>query len=100
VAVNAYLGPSFAVTQTLSPVRMRALASALLLFAINIVGLGLGPQMVGALSDLLRPALGDESLRYAILAGCMTYFVAALFFALAGRAARADFATAARLAGD
>lgn len=98
VAVNAYLGPSFATAQTLSPVRMRALASALLLFAINIVGLGLGPQVVGALSDLLRPAFGEESLRYAILAGCMTYFVAALFFALAGRAARADFANAARLA--
>ncbi len=96
IAVNAYLGPSFAVAQTLSPVRMRALASALLLFAINIVGLGLGPQMVGALSDLLRPAFGDESLRYAILAGCMTYFAAALFFALAGRAARADFAGAAQ----
>lgn len=96
IAVNAYLGPSFAVAQTLSPVRMRALSSALLLFAINIVGLGLGPQMVGALSDLLRPAFGDESLRYAILVGCMTYFAAALFFALAGRTARADFAGTAQ----
>ena len=98
VAVNAYLGPTFAVAQTLSPVRMRALASALMLFAINIVGLGLGPQMVGAVSDLLHPVFGNESLRYAILAGCMTYFVATLFFALAGRAAREDFAGAAQLA--
>jgi len=98
IAVNAYLGPSFAVTQTLSPVRMRALASALLLFVINIVGLGLGPQFVGILSDLLRPALGEESLRYAILTGCMTYFAAALLFAIAGRAAREDFKNAAILA--
>ena len=45
-------------TQTLSPVRMRALASALLLFVINIVGLGLGPQLVGILSDLLPPCFG------------------------------------------
>lgn len=99
IAVNAYLGPSFAVTQTLSPVRMRALASALLLFMINIIGLGLGPQIVGILSDQLAFAYGQESLRYAILIGCMVYIGAALFFALAARAAREDYRQAAVLAG-
>lgn len=97
IAVNAYLGPAFAVTQTLSPVRMRALASALLLFMINIIGLGLGPQIVGILSDQLRPAFGDESLRYGILIGCMAYLVAAAFFALAAKAAREDYRHAAIL---
>jgi len=97
IAVNAYLGPAFAVTQTLSPVRMRALASALLLFMINIIGLGLGPQMVGILSDQLAFAYGQESLRYAILTGCMAYLGAAAFFALAARAAREDYRRAAVL---
>ncbi|MGK2873088.1 MAG: spinster family MFS transporter [Alphaproteobacteria bacterium] len=97
IAVNAYLGPGFAVTQTLSPVRMRAIASALLLFAINIIGLGLGPQVVGILSDQLNPAFGDDALRYAILGVCMAYFGAAAFFMVAGRAVRDDFSRAAVL---
>lgn len=97
IAVNAYLGPAFAVTQTLSPVRMRALASGLLLFMINIIGLGLGPQVVGILSDLLAAVFGQESLRYAILTGCMVYLGAATFFALAAKSAREDYRRAIQL---
>ncbi len=62
-----YLGPTFAMTQTLVRPEMRALASAILLFIINLVGLGFGPQGVGALSDLLHDSFGVESLRYALL---------------------------------
>ncbi|MAI79310.1 MAG: MFS transporter [Deltaproteobacteria bacterium] len=62
-----WLGPTFAMTQTLVPPVMRATASAILLFIINIIGLGLGPQFVGILSDLLEPQLGVQSLRYALL---------------------------------
>ena len=53
-----YLGPTFAITQALAPLRMRAVASAFLLFLINLIGLGLGPQVVGIASDLLAPRLG------------------------------------------
>ena len=42
-----YLGPTFSITQALAPLRMRAVASAFLLFLINLIGLGLGPQVVG-----------------------------------------------------
>jgi predicted MFS family arabinose efflux permease len=62
-----YLGPTFAMTQGLVRPEMRALASAILLFIINIIGLGLGPQGVGILSDLLAPAFAGQSLRYALL---------------------------------
>ncbi len=62
-----YLGPSFAMIQTRSPVHMRAMCSAIMLFILNIIGLGFGPQAVGILSDFLRPEFGDESLRYALL---------------------------------
>ena len=37
------------------------------------MGRGLGPLVVGALSDALRPLVGDESLRYALLAVCPGY---------------------------
>ncbi|MEE8165057.1 MAG: MFS transporter, partial [Myxococcota bacterium] len=62
-----YLGPTFAMTQSLVPVHMRATASAILLFIINLIGLGLGPQSVGILSDLLAASFDNESLRYALL---------------------------------
>jgi predicted MFS family arabinose efflux permease len=62
-----YLGPTFGMTQTLAKPQMRALASAILLFVLNLIGLGLGPLFAGFLSDQLRPAFGIESIRYALL---------------------------------
>ena len=62
-----YLGPSFAMIQSRAPLAKRALASAIMLFIVNLVGLGLGPQAVGIVSDLLAPEFGAESLRYALL---------------------------------
>jgi len=64
---GVYLGPTFAMTQTLVKPHMRALASAILLFIINLIGLGGGPLMVGVVSDRLKPMYGDESVRYALL---------------------------------
>ena len=64
-----YLGPTFSMTQGLVGLRMRALASGILLFILNIIGLGLGPQFVGILSDVLNLTtdLGEESLRWALV---------------------------------
>jgi len=62
-----YLAPTFALTQSLVSVRMRALTSSIVLFVLNIIGMGLGPQLVGVLSDLFAPAYGQESLRMALL---------------------------------
>ncbi|HEX5066649.1 MAG TPA: MFS transporter, partial [Myxococcota bacterium] len=45
-----YLGPTFSITQALAPLRMRAVASAFLLFLLNLIGFGLGPLAVGMLS--------------------------------------------------
>lgn len=64
---SAYVGPVFASVQSLSPASMRALSAALLLLMMNLIGLGLGPQAVGFLSDLLSPYLAEESLRWAML---------------------------------
>lgn len=64
---NFYQATTFAQTQTLVGLRMRAVASALLLFTLNIIGLALGPSAVGIISDLLAPAYGTDSLRWALL---------------------------------
>ncbi len=88
-----YLGPTFAMTQTLVPARMRATASAILLFTINIIGLGLGPQGVGILSDLLEPVFGIESLRFALLSTIVVFALwSILHYALAARTLREDLA--------
>jgi MFS family permease len=50
----AYLAPSITATYELVGIRERALASALLLFIINLIGLGLGPLFAGIASDNLR----------------------------------------------
>ncbi len=64
---NVYLATTFAQTQSLVPLRMRAVASALILFIINIIGLGFGPLLAGALSDYLAAGYGNESMRYSLL---------------------------------
>jgi MFS family permease len=64
---QTYIGPTLAMTQGLVRLRMRALASAILLFLINLIGLGLGPQVVGILSDWLTPVHGANGIRYALL---------------------------------
>lgn len=65
---QSYLGPTFALIQGLAPLRLRALWAAVTLLVINLIGLGLGPTLIGIVSDLLKPRLGDaESLRWAML---------------------------------
>lgn len=94
-----YLGPTFAMTQSLVPADMRATASAILLFIINIFGLGFGPQGVGILSDLLSGRFGVESLRYALLITVVTFAALSIRqYALAARTLREDLGAKDRLA--
>ena len=90
---NVYLATTFAQTQSLVPLRMRAVASALILFLINIVGLGLGPQLAGILSDYLAGTFGIESLRYSLLTiGAVLTPWTALHYYLAGQHIESDLA--------
>jgi MFS family permease len=72
-------GPLFALIQTLVPQRMRATAVAVIFLFTNLIG-GLGPWAAGALSDALRPLMGEESLRYSLMALCPGYFWSAYHF--------------------
>ncbi len=92
---SLWLGPAFGTIQNLAPARMRAMASAILLFVLNIIGLGLGPFLVGVLSDALSGTYGELSLRYAILVATAAYFWAGAHFLLAGRTIKEDLERAA-----
>jgi MFS family permease len=80
----AWLGPALSAIQNIAPPNMRATAGALALLINNLIGLGLGDVLIGAMSDFFRAQYGNESLRYSLLAGVGFYVVAAaLFFAAA-----------------
>jgi MFS family permease len=89
-----YLAPTFATTQALAPPHMRAAASAVLLFLLNLIGMGLGPLAVGIASDALSARLGEASLRWALLLVTLVNLWSAAHYALGARALRADLARA------
>ena len=67
---NMYLAPALAVVQNAVPPGQRTMAGAILLFVLNLVGLGGGPIFLGRISDMAKPTYGDHSLLigYAALA--------------------------------
>jgi MFS family permease len=71
-----WLGPVATAVQHLVPPPMRATASGSFLFINNLIGLGVGPILMGGLSDHLKAANGVESLRYAAV-GCLGFYVLA-----------------------
>src|SRR5690606_20601027 len=62
-----FFGPSYATAQALASPHTRAVAASLLLFSKAIVGMGLGPLLVGRASDLLAPLAQMHSLRLGLL---------------------------------
>ena len=91
--VNLYTGPTFAMTQSLAPLAMRAAASALLLFIINIIGLVFGPTTVGIISDLLQSSMqmnDVESLQMALLACNFVYLLSFYYYFQASRHLETD----------
>jgi glucose-6-phosphate-specific signal transduction histidine kinase len=91
---NMWLPPCIAITHQLVTLRMRALASASLFFILNLIGLGLGPQVVGIINDLLEPRLGAEAVRYSLLLIVASSLSATLLFILAARHLPGDLARA------
>jgi len=94
---NLYTGPTFGMTQSLAPLAMRAAASALLLFIINIIGLVFGPTTVGILSDLFQSmfAMNDvKSLQTALLICSFVYLISFWNYYMAGKHLPGDLARA------
>ena len=90
---NFYQATTFSQTQGLVSLRMRSVAAAVLLFILNMIGLGAGPQAVGILSDILQPSYGDESLRYALLILSTVQIWAAYHYYQAGKSLKDDLVT-------
>lgn len=88
-----WYGPGYAAVQGLVRPQTRATATAVLLFVINLVGLGLGPLGVGAISDLLSGPMGlgsAEGVRWSLVIFTLFGLVASTLFWMAGRTLREE----------
>jgi len=98
VLAAMFFGPSFAMTQALATVRMRAIAASILLFVQTLIGLGLGPWFVGLISDYLTPVHGEaDSLAYGLVGVGLVNIWAALHYFWAARSLRENLDSTERL---
>jgi MFS family permease len=93
-----FFGPSFAMTQALATLRMRSVATSVLLFIQTLIGNGLGPSVTGLISDGLAPSFQADSLRYALVIIGVVNFWAALHYVLGARSLRQDLELTEKLA--
>jgi predicted MFS family arabinose efflux permease len=89
---NMYVGPLWSTAQNLARPDMRATASALLLFILNIAGLGVGPTLVGVLNDLLHASQGELAVRWSLLCVALAGGLASVFFWIGSARLREDLA--------
>jgi predicted MFS family arabinose efflux permease len=81
-----YLSPAVALVQQEVAPHQRVLSGALLLLVMNLIGLGLGPTFLGAVSDHFHPLHPNNSLQLAFYALTPFYLVAVLLFLALARA--------------
>lgn len=86
-----WLGPILTAVQHLGPKIARSQVSALYLLVNNLIGLGLGPLFFGKVSDLLKQEYGNDSLKYAFIAGLGFYLLSAGLLVLAARRLKSDW---------
>jgi len=83
---SMWIGPVFATFQSLVSSRARATAVSVFLLVMNGVGLGLGPVILGAMSDFLGGFMASgDALRWAMVSTTILIFFAVICFAMAWR---------------
>ncbi len=84
------VGPQMAAMMSVMPPNMRATASAIGMFSISMLGIGLAPLLIGYTSDLLNPVYGDNALRYAMIGTAFVAVLAGSNFLFAAKSIEAD----------
>ena len=84
--IGIYLGPSFAIAQTLAPINMRAMSTALFFFILNMVALGGGPTFAGWLIDVYKDTYSDlDAMRMAMTVTHLVFIPALISFLIVSR---------------
>ena len=92
-----FFGPSFAMTQALATLRMRSVATSLLLFIQTLIGNGFGPSVTGLISDRSPPRSSRTRFAMPLSLGVVNAW-AALHYLLGSRTLRQDLEATERLA--
>ena len=95
VFIGVYLGPSFAIAQTLAPIKMRAMSTALFFFILNMIALGGGPTFAGWLIDVFKENFNElDSMRYAMTATFCIFIPSVISFIIVSKVLPKDWNTA------
>jgi len=95
IAAGVYLGPSFAAAQTLAPINMRAMSTALFFLILNLIALGGGPTYIGLVSSALTEQYGQvHALRLAITSLGVPYIMSIIAFFWAAKLLPKDWVEA------
>ena len=96
LCLGVYLGPSFAIAQTLAPINLRAMSTALFFFVLNMIALGGGPTFAGVMIDVFLGNGHDEltATRFAMFVTFSAYFLAFIFYMLVRKTLPKDWAAA------
>ena len=93
--IGIYLGPSFAIAQTLAPINMRAMSTALFFFILNMVALGGGPTFSGWLIDVFKADYSElEAMRMAMTVTHLVFIPALISFLVVSRILPRDWKAA------
>tara|TARA_B000000437_G_scaffold6612_1_gene5835 strand:+ start:569 stop:1873 length:1305 start_codon:yes stop_codon:yes gene_type:complete len=93
--IGIYLGPSFAIAQTLAPIHMRAMSTALFFFILNMIALGGGPTFAGWIMDLFKESYNElESVRYAMTVTSIFFIPSVISFLLVAKVLPRDWKAA------
>lgn len=93
--LGVYLGPSFAIAQTLAPINMRAMSTAIYFFILNMIAMGLGPTITGIMADMFAQNHdGVHAVRLAMTVSCLGLLLSAVFFLIAAKNLPKDWADA------
>jgi len=96
LCLGVYLGPSFAIAQTLAPISLRAMSTALFFFVLNMIALGGGPTFAGAMIDVFLNGGANEleATRQAMYVTFGAYVLAFVFYMLVRQTLPKDWAAA------
>ena len=95
--MGVYLGPSFAIAQTMAPINMRAMSTALFFFILNMIALGCGPPFTGWLIDVFKENHGEvEAIRYAMTVTSLLFIPSIISFLIVARVLPKDWKEAER----
>ena len=90
--LGCFSPPMASLAQALATPSMRSLAHALWTMPYTLIGMGLGPLVVGGLSERLGPGYGEDSLRIALVLASLLLPIGALGFLFSARDLRSDLA--------